>query len=192
MKALIILATALVALCSCHSPLEIDTPRDKTYDSIPDPGTHHTTTPPPHAVARQVTVAFSGDNSITIVDYTSAWTLAEIDTSGAVPAVWLNGTCTPTVPGSISLQSLGLRIDSMAANGTMVGIIGPPDNGQGARIEMGDGFVANKVFIPNGSGTKLDMQIAKTGTARLEGTIQINALYNNRATQLNGTIAIDY
>ena len=93
MKALILLVVSLVALCSCSSPLELDTPRDKTYDSIPDPGTQHTAgtpgrtrqqaiTAPPHAVGKQVVVTFSNDNAATIENYDCVWTLKEIDTSG--------------------------------------------------------------------------------------------------------------
>jgi hypothetical protein len=85
-----------------------------------------------------------------------------------------------------------LGIDSMAANGTLVEITNPPTISPGGELELGDGFVSNKVLVPNGSGTKLEIQIAKTGATRLEGTIHIEGLFNNRTVSLDGTITIDY
>lgn len=175
-------------LASCASPVEIDTPREKTYlDSSVS-----------HRVAvRQIAVSFN-DNAVTLpraYQYDCVWdSPVEIDTSTSTPVIWMHGTCTAP-PGSelaLVLRSLVLRLDSLK----VPALASVDGNGQeGEMVFTLDGGATTEAVTADGAGNLLLLrQTTYDRTGRhLVLSVEIDAtLFGRAGLMVLGTMSLDY
>jgi len=184
MRYLSLLLLALIAT-SCSSPLAIDTPRDKSLDSLVG-GTRVRVT--------SMELTFGSINSLTQYTFSTSGT-AIIDTGGAEPVLWL--TLTGTAPagseGSMPMRAITFHFDSLVPGNAPISVVGTPADKIGA--EMTTEWIPGIPEQRNPDGTSCHLTMAFThdrGKRTLEATVNADPQPGGRPMLINGTLTLGY
>lgn len=176
---------ALVALaCSCTSPLDINTPRDRTVDTV-------------SAALKPTRIVLTMNDGTSDQPYLWESGLSgEVDTTGGTVHLTLRGRCEATTgdDGSLPVREIALALTRVPCDGVSVDIVGGADETSGAEIagRLGAAFTLEK-FKANGGTVTVAVAINNVpGARRLVGTISILFPLMGRPFGTTALLAIDY
>lgn len=178
---LLALPIALSTITSCTSPLDLDTPRESIVDST---GT------PLQIISSALTLDDPDPR-----DYACTIERGSVDTSNGVPKVSLRLRGTPAAdpvnPPTVSEIRLSLR--DLPADGIEHGVIGNPDDAEGASVYVTSGVIGNEWHQSTGGDDELRIALTpSTEGGVIDGTISVRLLVFGRPLIMQGTITIRY